>query len=80
MIAALAYSDRNKTEKMLIGIPNLPRLQRRGKNGSFRIRLIIIQLMETMYELSSAPVPSEVIMFNATALPRLISDSSIAKT
>ena len=39
----------------------------------------MMQLIETMYEHSSAPVPSEVIMFNATELPRLIKDSNIAK-
>ena len=41
---------------------------------------MIMQLIETMYDESSAPVPREVIMFNATALPRLIRDSTIAKT
>jgi hypothetical protein len=65
---------------MLIGIPNFPRLHRRGKNGSFRTRLMMIQVMEMMYELINAPVPKEVIMFNATALPRLMSDNNIANT
>ena len=44
------------------------------------MRLMIKQLIEMMYELSSAPVPREVIMFKATALPRLIKESNIAKT
>jgi hypothetical protein len=74
------HSVKNSTDIMLIGIPNFPRLHRRGKNGSFRTRLMMIQVMEMMYELINAPVPKEVIMFNATALPRLMSDNNIANT
>ena len=61
-------------------MPKDPRLHLRGKNGSLRTRLMIMQLIDTMYELSNAPVPSEVIMFKATALPRLIKESNMAKT
>ena len=76
----VTHSVKNNTENMFIGIPNFPRLHRRGRNGSLRTRLIMIQLIEMMYELSNAPVPSEVTMFKATALPRLMRESSMAKT
>lgn len=42
------HSVKKKTEKILIGIPNFPKLHRRGRNGSLRILLIMIQLIETM--------------------------------
>lgn len=40
---------------------------------------MMMQLIETMYEESRAPVPNDVMMFKATSLPRLIRDSNIAK-
>lgn len=40
----------------------------------------MMQLIETIYDESKAPVASDVITFNATVLPRLIRESTIAKT
>lgn len=67
----------NNTEMAMIGRPQRPRLQRRGSKSSPCSRFRSIQPTEMTYELRSAPVPSEVTMLNATALPRFISDKSM---
>ena len=47
------YSAKNNTENILMGNPNFPRLHRRGKNGSLRMRLMIMQLKSIGYILAS---------------------------
>lgn len=71
---------RNKTAMMFIGRPSLPKSQRRGRRGSPRRRLIMMQVIDTMYEHRSAPVASDVMMLKAAAEPRLMREINMAKT
>ena len=67
---------RKHREAILIGMPHLPRDQRRGGRGSLRMRLTRTQVIVTMYEDIRAEMVRELMAFKATEEPMLIKDSA----
>ena len=64
---------------MLIGSPNLPRLNLEGNSGSPRILFNATQPIDLMYEVNIAAAPREMTCMKATLEPRLINDNSSTK-
>src|SRR5690242_857817 len=65
-------TTRNTSARSLTRPPHLPRLQRRGSNGSPRRRLSLTHPIEMMYENMSAALEMETIALRVTSDPKLI--------
>lgn len=68
--------NKNTTEMMLHGSPNLPKLNLDGKSGSPRILFRATQEMEIMYVVNIAETPRARTCWKATAEPKVIKDNS----
>jgi outer membrane PBP1 activator LpoA protein len=73
--AKIQRKIRNKTAMMLMGNPNLPRLNFDGSSGSPRILFNITQPIDIRYDVYIAAAPREMTCIKATLEPRLINDS-----
>lgn len=71
---------RKITETTLIHMPCLPKLHRAAGKGSFRMRLMIRQTNEIMYEVRREATPKEAIALKAAVEPMLIKDRRIVTT
>lgn len=72
--------NRNNTAMMLIGKPNLPRLNFDGRSGSPRILFNATQPIDIRYDVSIAAAPRDMTCMKATLEPRLISESNSTKS
>ena len=73
-------SVRKMTETTLIHMPCLPKFHRAAGKGSFRIRLIMMQTNEMMYEERREATPNEAIALKAAVEPMLIKDRRTVMT
>lgn len=71
---------RKMTETTLIHMPCLPKLHRAAGKGSFRMRLMMRQTNEMMYEERREATPNEAMALKAAVEPMLIKDRRIVIT
>lgn len=70
--AKMYTTTKNSKDAMLTGRPNLPSLNFEGRRGCSLIRRQVMAPMETIYEVTRAAVPIDMMMLKAMAEPMLM--------